>query len=297
ANSLSGTATPNSTIELCYSYQCNTCSPQTYFASVNADANGHWIYNGPIIHTVIASATLNGYTSEFSRTGAIIDNLKIINACNEGLGSITGAVPTSATIVHWVDINGNVVGTSADLLNVPLGKYKLMVQNGDCTGTTVYFEIKKKFVLDTTNVKTIDANCDNLVGSISGITLTNNDDKPPATIWRDSNGDVVGRSLNLENVRSGHYFLLIESADSTCSKIYGPFILKNISPTDPVPAPVLTKVQLCEPGQAFLRVKNTTPGYTYRLYTSINSTLPVDEQASGIFSILVTANTSVFVTQ
>ena len=297
ANSLSGAATPNSTIELFYSDQCNTCSPETYFASVNADATGHWIYNGPINHTVIASATLNGFTSEFSRTGAIIDNLKIINACNEGPGSITGAVPTSATIVHWVDVNGNVVGTSADLLNVPLGKYKLMVQNGDCTGATDYFEIRKKFVLDTTMVKTIDASCDNLVGSISGLNLINNDAKPPATIWRDGNGNVVGHSLSLENVRSGRYFLLIESADSTCSKIYGPFILKNTSPTDPIPAPVLTRVQLCGPGPAFLRVKNTTPGYTYRLYTSVNSTSPVDEQASGIFKVLVTTNTSVFVSQ
>jgi gliding motility-associated-like protein len=296
-NSLSGTATPNSVVELFYSDQCNTCSPQTYFASVNADANGNWVYNGPIIHTIIASATLNGFTSEFSRTGAIIDNLKILNACNDGLGSIVGAIPTSATIVQWVDINGNVVGTSADLLNVQLGKYKLMVQDGDCSGETDYFEIKKKFIVDTTNVKTMDAFCDNLVGSVSGVTIVNNDDNPPATIWYDSNGKVVGTSLNLQNVPSGHYFLLVKSADSTCSRQYGPFILKDVTDPAGIPPPLLTTVQLCSPGEAFLRVKNPLPGYTYRLYSSANSVTPIDEQPSGVFKILVTANTSLFVTQ
>lgn len=296
-NSLTGTATPNSAIELFYSDKCGTCSPQTYLASVVADGSGNWSYNGPTDQTIIASATINGSTSEFSRTGAILDKLKIVNGCNDDPGSILGVVPTSATIVHWVDINGNVVGTSADLLNVPLGKYKLMVQEGDCSGETDYFEIRKKFIVDTTKVKTVDADCDNLVGSVSGLNIVNNDNKPPLTIWRDGNGSIAGQSLDLQNVRSGRYFLTVESADSSCSRTYGPFVLKNTSPADPVPAPILTKVHLCSPGQALLRVKNTQPGYTYRLYASAAATSPADEQPSGIFKLNVTGNTSVFVTQ
>src|SRR6185312_4883267 len=43
-NSLTGTATPNSSIELFYSDKCGTCSPQTYLASALADGSGNWSY-------------------------------------------------------------------------------------------------------------------------------------------------------------------------------------------------------------------------------------------------------------
>lgn len=227
-NTISGTATPNSNIELFYSDICKTCSPQTYFASTIADGTGKWKYDGNINGTVIASATINGNTSEFTRTSIDINNLKIINACsNDGLGSIIGAVPNSATIVKWVDEHGNQVGNNADLTNVKAGKYKLIVQNGGCGDSTSYFEIKPIFMIDTSNVVKKQPSCGNANGSITGIYIENNDQGPPNLYWKNESDKVVSRSSYLQDVPAGAYRLIISNTDSSCVNTYGPVILKN----------------------------------------------------------------------
>src|SRR3546814_1782740 len=50
ASSVSGTATkPGSRIELFYTdKECESCYPTTYFATVYANAQGKWTYNGPV---------------------------------------------------------------------------------------------------------------------------------------------------------------------------------------------------------------------------------------------------------
>lgn len=140
ANSLKGTATPKSTIELFYSDHCDTWQPETFFTTVQTDDNGNWTYNGPLNGYIVASATLDKNTSDFSTTGVDVKNIKIVSACT-GLGSITGAIPHSYTSMKWENESGDVVGTSPDLLNVPIGKYKLVVQYGNNSVSTGYFKI------------------------------------------------------------------------------------------------------------------------------------------------------------
>lgn len=255
STSISGMATPNSSIELFYSDVCKTCSPQTFFASVNADANGRWIYNGPIKGTVIASATLGDNTSDFTQTTINIDNIKIIHACSDnGLGSITGAIPSSASNIKWVDEHGKIVGHNADLLNVKLGKYKLVVHNGDCGDSTSYFEIKNKFIIDTSNIVRKQPSCGNSMGEISGINFLTNVDDVPVLTWKDAGGKVIANALNLDNIPAGSYYLTIKTPDGICSESYGPFILKNT--TGPNINQTTAKIQSTNCGQSIGSITN-----------------------------------------
>lgn len=224
--SVKGTATPNSSVELFYSDLCGTCSPETYFASVTADANGNWEYNGTISRTVIASATINGMTSEFTKLDIDVSSVKIINACN-GLGSITGVVPKSAAGVKWVDINGNVVATTADLLNVPIGKYKMIAQSGDCSAESIYFQIVNSLQVLSTNVQIKNSSCNNPDGAITGLIVNNFILNQPKYSWKNSNGTEVGGLIDLKNVMPGIYTFTVTAGDGSCSQTYGPITIQN----------------------------------------------------------------------
>jgi gliding motility-associated-like protein len=226
-SSVSGTATPNSTVELFYSDKCSTCSPQNYFTSITAGANGTWACNQPITGGVIASATLNGNTSEFTSTRIDSTNVKVNNACSNGLGSITGMLPNTAINVQWVDKNGVPVGNTADLQNVKPGIYRLTVGNGSCESSSAYYQIKNIFEADISNVLSTNTTCGNNNGAISGITIKNNDPGQTNFAWNDASGKLWGSSQDLKNVPAGSYNLSVSSAGNTCTDVLGPFVVKN----------------------------------------------------------------------
>ncbi|WP_412469189.1 gliding motility-associated C-terminal domain-containing protein [Pedobacter sp. KLB.chiD] len=227
ANAVSGTATPNSAIELFYSDLCGTCSPETYFASTTTDANGNWSYSGNILRSVIASATLNGTTSEFTRTKVDVAGIKITHTCSNK-GSITGVLPLSAAHVEWLDVNGNVVGRQKDLVNVPVGTYRLKASNGDCSEVTPWFEIKKGLTANAANIRIVNPAC-GTGGSISGLQVVNNTSLPAVYSWKNELGTEVATTLNLTNAVPGKYTLTISTADNSCTETYGPITLTTTS--------------------------------------------------------------------
>lgn len=225
-NAVLGTANPNSQIELFYSDLCGTCSPETYFASTVADANGNWQYNGPIAKTVIASATLNGITSEFTRTRIDVAGITVKHTCSN-TGSIIGALPLSATSVTWLDEAGNIVGTARDLLNVPIGKYRLKALSGDCSDITPFFEIKKAIILHPASIRITQPSCGVRNGEIKSILVTNNTLSPLLFSWKNELGDEVSRISDLLNAGPGVYTLTVSAADGSCTETYGPVTLTN----------------------------------------------------------------------
>lgn len=226
ANAVIGTANPNSKIELFYSDLCGTCSPETYFASTVADANGNWQYSGPIARTVIASATLNGITSEFTRTRVDVAAVRVTHTCSN-TGSIIGALPLSATSVEWLDEAGNIVGTAKDLLNVPIGKYRLKAMSGDCNDITPFFEIKKAIILHSASIRITQPSCGVRNGEIKSILVTNNTSSPLVFSWKNELGDEVSRISDLLNVGPGIYTLTVSTTDGSCTETYGPVALTN----------------------------------------------------------------------
>lgn len=296
--SVSGTATPNSTVELFYSDVCKTCSPQTYFASTTTDANGKWKYNGNIAGTVIASATLGKATSDFTKTTVNVDNVKIVHSCTtDGTGSIIGAIPQSAANMTWVDEQGNIVGHKADLLNVKQGKYKLIVHNGDCTDSTPFFEIKQNFEVNTTDISMHNPSCNNPLGSITGVYVISNTDGITNIKWKDAGGQTVSNDINLQNIPAGSYYLSASSADGSCTETFGPFKLVNT--TGPNVDQTTAHVQPTNCGQSTGSITNITVTGTGTLkYIWWNSnqqqvaiTKDLTGQPRGVYKLQVTDDT------
>ncbi len=292
ANSLTGTATPNAEIELYYSDICKTCAPQRYFASVTADANGNWAFNGTLSGTVIANATYNNSSSEFTKTEIITDNIKITQACG-GLGSITGATVHSAATLKWLDEQGNVVGTEPDLLNAKAGKYRLAISNGECIDTSA-FQILSKFDLDTSRVIVKNPVCGDSLGYVTGLNPLNPDKGTITYAWTDAGGKLWSDSVTLKNVPAGTYSLVAISSD-TCTQTYGPVLMPDQN--DILVPPSVNSIKLCLPADAVIRVLDTSPGSSYRLYQSAASSTPVDEQPTGAFNIKATKSTSYYVSR
>ncbi|MES2829448.1 MAG: gliding motility-associated C-terminal domain-containing protein [Bacteroidota bacterium] len=222
-----GTATPNSVIELFYSDNCGTCSPETYFASTTADGNGNWVYNGLITGVVIASATFNNSTSEFTRTVIDITSFYTVPTCTN-TGAIIGVKPKTTAPVQWVDVDGNVVGTEADLKNVPAGKYKLKVIGIDCPVETGYIEIKNPITLDAGSIILKNPSCGLANGTLRGFSIFNYTTERMKLAWRDANGVIVSQSPDLDNVKPGSYTFTAGLENNDCTVIYGPVKFVNI---------------------------------------------------------------------
>lgn len=290
---VAGTATPNAEIQLYYTDKCGTCSPQYYLASTRADANGNWVYNGDIKGTVIANATLNNSSSEFTFTRIDTKNLIVADACG-GYGSITGISVFGATSIIWIDDKRNVVGNTAELLNIKPGKYKLLVSNGGCADSTAYYTINPKFTLDTSNTVVTRPACADSLGSVTGLKITNNDKSQISYSWTNAAGKVLSDSLTLKNVPAGTYTFVAKGNDN-CIQTYGPLIMDD--QTSVFLPPSADNVKLCSTGDGFIRVNNPLAGNTYRLYDSETASTPLDEEKNGVFKVTVTQNTTYYVSR
>lgn len=225
-NSVNGTATPNSRVDLYYSILCNYCEPQQMFASVNANASGNWSYNGTLSnYSISAASTINGQTSAFTEllfTNQASD-AKITMACAGSNGSITGLKTSNALNYQWYDDNGRVVGNTIDLINVPAGKYHLVIGNGYCTNSSEVYEIKDlSGQIDNSNQKISPASCNSSTGSITGLQATSY----TTVSWKDGSGTVAGNTIDLLNVKAGNYTLTLNTS-AGCTQVYGPVTVTN----------------------------------------------------------------------
>jgi len=292
-NSASGTATPNAIVDLYYTDKCKSCSAQTYIASVNADGAGNWSYNNSLTGTVVANATFNKISSEFTFPHINTDNLQVNNACG-GPGSITGIKVYNAGNIKWIDGNGMVVGTTPDLLDLKPGKYKLLVDNGGCSASAGYYTILAKFTLNKGKVVATKPSCGNSAGSIKGLTITNTDRGYIVATWKDAGGTVITNKLDLENVPAGTYYFSAVGVD-TCIQTYGPIVLNEEDRT--LAAPSANSLTLCSAGTTFLVINNPTADHTYNLYDSANATTPFAKSNDGRFQLDILKDEVYYVSQ
>jgi gliding motility-associated-like protein len=228
ATSVNGTATPNSTIELFYADQCGTCAPETYFGSTIANTEGNWHYEGTIKATVIASSTLNGATSNFTQTKLDLTNAVVENTCPD-YGSIKGVVPLNYSNISWVNEAGKDFGASPDLLNVPIGKYKLKIENGNCSTESPWYEIKRGLSINPSGIVVNSASCNEANGSIKGLNVINYTTSTVTYTWSDDLGREVGTSVDLPDVKPGKYMLSVKLGDNSCVLPYGPVEVRNVN--------------------------------------------------------------------
>lgn len=150
--------------------------------------------------------------------------------CGLSNGAITGIVVTGTPPYSflWTDQNGVVVGTQLDLLNVPSGNYTLTVSdNNTCqtVGGPYYVDQTGEPALDATALIITGANFGANNGHITGLTVTGN--QPFTYLWTDEGGNPVGTELDLHDVYSGNYYLLVTDAYG-CETLGGPYFVDQI---------------------------------------------------------------------
>jgi gliding motility-associated-like protein len=306
ANGVSGTATPLSKVELFFDDDCYYCEPLTYITTVNTDVNGNWQYNGIIQKGVVASATLNGFTSVFTKSAVHLGGKVSHYSCGNG-GSVTGNVFQNAGGYQWKDSNGQILGNNKDITNLQPGNYILTAQNGTCSTDYTFQILDATPIVNESYKAVVQPSCNNNSGSITGLYLNNydvlndaysNGDYNVYTYkWVDAGGNAVSTTIDLNNVPAGTYHLEI-SYKNLCAVTYGPFTLKNV--TRPNIDQSKVNIQSTNCGQStgsITGIVATGAGtVTYSWLNSqqqqVGTTIDLVGQPAGVYKLQVSDNTS-----
>ncbi|WP_316788827.1 gliding motility-associated C-terminal domain-containing protein [Pedobacter frigoris] len=255
ATYVAGTTKAGARVELYYTDpECTNCQPKRYFATVTADGSGNWRYDG-VVETgvsVMASATLNQVTSEFSDPRIYMfqsgqSALTVTHqTCDNTKGKIEGAFTVNADKVEWVNETGDVVGNTLDI-DLFSGKYKLRANQFGCIVESEWIVIENQIpqLAFGATQQLIHPSCGN-GGSILNLFPNYYSELE----WLDENGIVKGVDRELINVPAGTYTLRL-TGSTGCVKNFGPYTL--LHQTGPAINQSLANVQ----GSAC----NTSTGY------------------------------------
>lgn len=297
SSSASGITKGNARVELFYAdVNCTGCQPRQYLTTVTASTDGHWVYNGVLTpgYGMLASATYNGESSEFSDPKIYLGNVKIRNVTCSNNGSITGVQVVNATNVQWLNETGQVVGNSLDLTAVPVGKYRLRTQQFQCTNYSPEFTILQapELALSDALIHINDDRCSQQQGSVENITATGGT-PPYKFVWTNINGQTIAQTANLENVTKGQYTLTVTDAD-VCKSISKTYSLGN---TDVILTPPIVNNVIACSFPATIMVRNAVAGSEYRLYGNSSYAQYLQQNAKGIFQVSTENLTEYYVTQ
>jgi gliding motility-associated-like protein len=227
---ITGKSNPNAKIQL-YSSRCFTgCLDRLYFSTVHADAAGDWSFAyTPAMPNLIATATTpDSSTSEF--TEPKVNNQAVVvthPTCGKSNGSISGLVVKEGTHIRWVDAQTmQTISTDTNLVNVPAGNYMFMVSNGanGCPFTLSYSLVDQNVPANIFPAIT-HASCGQNSGSIHTTNFSSLSYK-----WLNSNNDSIGNNSYINNLPPGTYYVKATLiADTSCSKMFGPFVVQNLS--------------------------------------------------------------------
>jgi gliding motility-associated-like protein len=207
---IAGNSLPNNIIEIFQNENCETCEGKTYLASVTADANGNWTYNGAFTgENISATATEIFFaTSEYAMPKLDVSGL-VINpvTCEGGYGSICGLKIVSGTRWHWENEAGAIIGYDTCLRMVPAGNYFLKLSIGTSCQETYFFTIRDVSpTIEETGVSITPARCGAANGGVCGLFVRNGANVK----WEDESGNVISTSLCMNNARPGRYRLRVE---------------------------------------------------------------------------------------
>lgn len=233
AASAEGRATPNARVDLYYDDECTACEGKIYLDHVTADASGKWKYIGAIKGTIVATATLKGYTSQFSMP--LFDwNKRVIKhpTCGKNNGSITGITSQGAEAFFWMNLRTkDTVSHTIELLDAGPGEYLLYgVHGGTCINTlgqSITLEDQTPQIrTDWTTVQ--QPSCGKFNGYIGTITVFNG--QSANYKWTTSQGQTISDKLYVNSLGPGTYYFII--TDTTlrggCSDT-AKFIMTNLS--------------------------------------------------------------------
>jgi gliding motility-associated-like protein len=213
--SVAGDAPAGATVQLYFTKTlCNSCNPNTYFATVTANASGNWSYAGAITQNVLASSTLDNNTVGFLIDSLSQSEVTITNFDCHHDGSIAFKEPRTGNLnFTWLDSKGNTVSTNANATGLQPGTYTVQeTENGACPsaggGTFTIIDLTPKVFPQTAQL-----DCSNPTASFTtypstgpGITVAN-------YYWEDSSGNVIGTKQSINNLTAGNYSLYITDSN------------------------------------------------------------------------------------
>jgi len=297
ASTIAGSSKSGSRIELYYEdLECTGCQPKRYIASVITGPDGKWNYAAPLEpgYGVLASATLNQISSEFSNTVIYPGKAVIHDVTCHNNGSITGLTIANSDKLQWIDETGKVVGTGPALTNVQAGNYYLKASQFSCTVNSPVFVVKTAppLAIVSEAEQIMNDQCGQQVGYLKGLNVSGGT-PPYKYLWTDGSGNNVSTSLDLINAKAGTYTLHVTDAD-LCSEPTATYSLNNDVVN--IPPPSANNINACGT-TANIKVNNPMTGYVYRLYKSLTAPLPVAENSKGIFPIALDGDQTFYLTQ
>lgn len=233
-NLIKGVANSNAKIQL-YTTECqsaSSCFLKKYFAVTWADASGSWSFPYTLATpNLIATATISdSSTSAFTKVDVDYINYRVIKdaTCGKSNGSIKGIKVYQGTHIRWYTSTNQLISTDTNLVNVPAGTYYLHVSNGanGCIFGLSFTinDISPPVILNPLPIIT-PATCGLNNGIISHTTYSFF-----RNIWYNNLMDSIGNASFVNNLAPGNYFFkLINLTDTSCYKLYGPFIVTNAS--------------------------------------------------------------------
>ena len=312
-NSVWGQAAPASIVELFYADDCGMCNPKYFVNSVIANAQGEWRYQHHISldGAIVASATLNNITSEFTNEIENVEvdtsEMKIIAECaGSENGKILGIrVPDVAEYkIEWINSRSECGYDHLDLegcglTGVPAGRYCMRLKRGNnCPAyTTKWFVIPElnPIAINGTKAKITTAQCGQDNGKIEKLEVSN----AAKYEWLDleDNGRVISSGTATPDLTSAPAGLFqLRATGGSCEVLSAPFRIERDTPLG-TPQFEVKKVYPCgsSGGSLSIALKSEFPNYSVRWITEANEEAGRDtilpNIPAGTYRLLLT-NTS-----
>jgi gliding motility-associated-like protein len=221
-----GKATANSKVELFWDDDCKLCQPKSYINTVMADASGDWKYEGKLSKGIIASATLNGFTSLFTKAQQTAYATIIHTSCGKNSGSIKGIAFKNAGAYQWKNSKDEIIGTQPEINNLAPGKYTFSILNSTCSESYIYEILDATPKIEDKFIKISQPSCNKNDGSVTYLYQNNYPLTNYTYSWKDLDGRVKSTSIDLQNAGPGTYFLEVYY-NNDCKTVYGPVTLNN----------------------------------------------------------------------
>ncbi|MEJ5994662.1 gliding motility-associated C-terminal domain-containing protein [Pedobacter sp. Du54] len=227
AGGVSGKASPNTIIEVFSNHECSGCQGKIYLGSSQTQADGSFLYPGPISSAITLTGTnTDGATSAFT-SPVLNDAAKQIvdEQCGSSNGSIKNIQVTDATTFRWFNSRNVQVANTRDLTNAKAGSYYLIAgQTGGCEVISPTYEIKKiDIAYKVKNATLTGSACGKTNGSI--IVTSFETEIPTVFSWLDETDKVVSTDRNLIGAMPGTYRLFGDNGLG-CKTLAGTFTIE-----------------------------------------------------------------------